>query len=373
MNCMGLYIHIPFCKSKCLYCDFNSFAHKEEYITPYFSALLREASAWAEKLSNKKFDTVYFGGGTPSYIPPALLSSAITEIKRLFTLTEDCEITIECNPATIDVDGLKQLRLVGANRLSIGLQSTNDMCLKTLGRIHTLRDFEECLTAARAAGFDNVSLDLMYGLPDMTISDWNECLDKALAFDAEHISVYALKVEDGTPFSKMTLNLPSEDESADMYELALDRLSKAGYNRYEISNFAKSGRASRHNQKYWHCDDFLGLGAGAYSCVFDSRFSNQTDISKYIKSVLSTGFAVCEKTPLDKKDQMSEFVFLGLRCEDGISLAEFEERFGKSLLTHFAAPIKKYTDWGFLILENGRLRLSDKGFFVSNAILSDFV
>ncbi len=373
MNSLGLYIHIPFCKSKCLYCDFNSFAKRERDIEPYFSVLKKEISAWAKDLGERPVDTIYFGGGTPSYAGTEKLCDIIRAVKEKFVVLDDAEITVECNPGTIDIDGFNTLKKNGVNRLSIGLQSTCDDMLKKMGRIHNVSQFEKCFLDARQAGFENISLDLMYGLPDMTIRDWEKTLDKAIAFDAEHISAYALKIEDGTPFSKIKLNLPDEDLCADMYELLVEKLRKAGYQRYEISNFAKKSFAARHNQKYWEYADFLGLGAGAYSFVDGVRFSNCTDILDYVKRVECDGKAVKSWEKISKNEQMSEFVFLGLRCEKGISLKDFEERFGIKLLEKFGKPIKKYIDLGFLALEDGYLSFYDKGFFVSNIILSDFV
>lgn len=369
----GLYIHIPFCKSKCRYCDFNSFANREMDIEPYFFALNNEISMWSEKLAERQFDTVYFGGGTPSFVDPAVLCECIRHIQDCFSLSPDCEITVECNPGTISFDGLASLKKAGVNRLSIGLQATDNQALSVLGRIHSVNDFEECLSAARRAGFDNISLDLMYGLPDMTMEKWEKTLEKAVLYQPQHISAYALKIEDGTPFSKMQLNLPDEDLCADMYEKAVEFLRINGYCRYEISNFALPGKESRHNQKYWECCDFLGLGAGAYSCIDNIRFNNEPDICRYIQSINTTGFAVIEKEELSFDEQMSEFVFLGLRCEKGISKTEFEKRFGKNISDCFGHTIARYIELGFLIDENGYLHFSDKGFFVSNTILSDFV
>lgn len=373
MNKAGIYIHIPFCKSKCFYCDFNSFANKEEYIVPYFSALNNEISVWSEKLNDRTFDTIYFGGGTPSFVETGLLCDVIERLKNDFNIANDCEITVECNPGTIGFESFLKLKSAGVNRLSIGLQSTDNYQLKALGRIHTVEDFATCFADARRAGFDNISLDLMYGLSDMNMAEWEQTLDKAIDFGAEHISVYALKIEEGTPFSKRKLALPNDDLCADMYEKAVDTLRKAGYDRYEISNFARARMESRHNQKYWELDDFLGLGAGAYSCVEGVRFCNESDIVKYIERVSEKGLAVIDEEYISKDEQMSEFVFLGLRCEKGISITEFEERFGQELLDKFAEPIKKYINLGFLTLEGDRLHFLDKGFFVSNVILADFV
>ncbi len=366
----GLYVHIPFCKSKCRYCDFNSFAGCERHIAPYFSALKHEAKAWAVREKGRKFDTLYFGGGTPSYADHNLLGKTISSMLSTFDFAKDTEVTVECNPGTIDPEGFKMLKKSGANRLSIGLQSADNETLKALGRIHTIEDFEKCFDAARRAGFENISLDLMYGLPDMTMADWEYSLSKAVSFDPEHISTYALKIEEGTPFSKIKLNLPDDDLCADMYERSVEVLEGYGFNRYEISNFAKKGFESRHNLKYWHRADYLGLGAGAYSCLENVRFSNYRDLDTYISA---KGIAICESEDISCEEQMSEFVFLGLRCTDGISGLEFKESFGKDIREVYGEQIKRYCDWGFMLYQDDILKFTDKGFFVSNSILADFV
>ncbi len=372
MKTSGLYIHIPFCKAKCGYCDFNSYSGKGAYMESYFSALMREIEETARKYP-QPVDTVYFGGGTPTFVPAELLCGALKRIKELFEQCSKCEISIECNPATIGYEGLKELREAGFNRLSIGLQSADNGCLKVLGRIHTFEDFAECFKNARLAGFENISLDLMYGLPEQTIADWKKTLECAVDFGTEHISCYSLKVEEGTPFSEIDLNLPDEDTVADMYEMAVEYLSKSGYDRYEISNFAKKGYESRHNLKYWKCDDFAGLGAGAFSCIEGARFSNEADICRYIEKIENSGTAEVERQELSDFDKMSEFVFLGLRLKDGIEEEEFIRRFNLNIDEVFGQPIEKYTKMGFLVREKGRICFSDKGFFVSNIILSDFV
>ncbi len=369
----GLYVHIPFCKSKCRYCDFNSFANCDEHIAPYFSALMEEAKAWSSHENTGTFDTLYFGGGTPSYVKPELLCKALDKFLSIFDFAENTEVTVECNPGTIDFEGFEILRQSGVNRLSIGLQSADNQALKLLGRIHTPEDFEKCFKSARRAGFDNISLDLMYGLPDMTMADWEYSLEKAIDFEPEHISVYALKIEEGTPFSRMKLALPEDDLCADMYEKSVEVLEEHGFNRYEISNFAKSGYESRHNLKYWKRINYLGLGAGAYSCLGDKRFSNHCDLNDYITAINTTGTAVCESESVSSFEQMSEFVFLGLRCTEGISILEFKEKFCCDITEVFGEPIQKYCGMGFMMQKDNRLKFSDKGFFVSNIILADFV
>lgn len=368
---LGLYIHIPFCKSKCRYCDFNSYAKMDEFIKPYFSALMKEAEYYKNTVQN--VDTVYFGGGTPTSVEPKLLGQAVKGLFEIFDISNDAEITAECNPGTIDLDGLKVLRQSGINRLSIGLQTTDDETLKTLGRIHTFDDFKSCFENARTAGFDNISFDLMYGLPDQSLDDWSKTLDAVKAFGAEHISCYSLKVEEGTPFANMDLSLPDDDLAADMYELAVKKLAEQGYDRYEISNFAKPGKESRHNLKYWRCDDFVGLGAGAYSCVGARRFSNICKIDEYIAAVQQNGSAESWSSTQSRDEQMSEFMFLGLRCSKGVCDSDFKARFGVPFNEVFGEVIKKYTDWGFLVFDSDYLRFSDKGFFVSNTIFADFV
>lgn len=371
MKTLGLYVHIPFCKAKCGYCDFNSYAGKVEYIQPYFSALLSEVEAVAKKYP-LPVDTIYFGGGTPTFVEPKLVCDVLDKIKELFEQCSSCEISIECNPGTIEYEGLKKLSEHGFNRLSIGLQSADNRCLKELGRIHTFEDFSKCFENARKAGFENISLDLMYGLPKQTMSDWKNTLKCAVEFGTEHISCYSLKVEEGTPFSKMNLDLPHDDTVADMYETAVEFLRVHGYERYEISNFAKAGCESRHNLKYWKCDDFVGIGAGAFSCADGVRFSNTLDICEYIERVKNCD-AIEERELLSDFDKMSEFVFLGLRLKEGISEKEFENRFKLNIDEVFGEQIEKYRKMGFLIREKGFIRFSDKGFFVSNTILSDFV
>ena len=372
MKNTGIYIHIPFCKSKCNYCDFNSYARMNEYIAPYFSALNGEIGINSDKIKTG-VDTVYIGGGTPTSVNTEYICRVMEKVFSSYNISDHAEITAECNPGTIGYEGLKALRDSGINRLSIGLQSTDDKLLKALGRIHTFDDFKRCFGDARRAGFDNISLDLMYGLPKQSLEIWKNTLEKAVEFDCEHISAYSLNVEEGTPFAKMQLHLPDDDTVADMYEECVDFLGKSGYKRYEISNFAKLGRESRHNLKYWRCEDFIGFGAGAYSCIGNERFSNCCSIGDYIKGIEENGIAIQDRIPLTKEDKMSEFVFLGLRCTEGISTEEFKNRFGCGIFDVYGEQIEKYIKMGFLIYNEERIYFADTVFFVSNSILADFV
>ena len=336
---LGIYIHIPFCKSKCNYCDFNSFAGIEYLQKDYCLALKNEIKNFNKK--KEIVDTVYFGGGTPTYLSPDLLTDILKTVRENFILSDNCEITTECNPATIDEIGFRKLHNTGFNRVSIGLQSCDDKLLKTLGRIHSFIEFENCFKQARMAGFKNISIDLMYGLPNQTKDIWLDTLKKVISFSPEHISSYSLKIEDGTPFSYMNLDIPDDDTVREMYDICTDFLESHGYNRYEISNYAKEGFESNHNCKYWKCENFAGFGAGAYSCIDNLRYSNISDIQAYINSVLERGNAIEKEIPLSDMDMMSEFCFLGLRMSDGISTYEFKNRFGIELTQVFGNEIEK--------------------------------
>lgn len=367
---LGIYLHIPFCKQKCLYCDFNSYAGMETMMDDYCNALKAEIAANSSK---EKVDTIYFGGGTPTVLGGERLAELLQKVREKFTLIADCEITAECNPGTIDKDGLRQMYQAGFNRLSIGLQSTDDRTLKQLGRIHSLEDFEQCFQHAREVGFENLSLDLMYGLPGQTVDGWKKTLEKAIAFAPEHLSCYGLKVEEGTPFAMMNLVLPDDDTVGEMYDICVEKLKKAGYERYEISNFAKPGQESRHNLKYWRCDDFLGLGAGAYSCMSGVRYDNVSGVGEYYSAIVEKNSAIEEKFPLSLDDQMSEFCFLGLRTQKGISEDVFRGRFGKEITDVFGDVLKKNLERGTLLLQEGWYRVAPEFLFVSNGILADFV
>ncbi len=367
---LGLYLHIPFCKQKCLYCDFNSYAGKECAMDDYCKALAEEIFLFS---TNETVDTIYFGGGTPTVIGAKRLGELLEKIMVRFSLSKDCEITAECNPGTIDKEGLAELKKAGFNRLSIGLQSADDDVLKRLGRIHSFADFKTCFHNAREVGFNNLSLDLMYGLPGQSLGDWMKTLKEALVFAPEHISCYALKVEEGTPFAHMELALPDDEIVRRMYDDGVTMLEKAGYLRYEISNFAKPNKESRHNVKYWQCDDFAGFGAGAYSCIGDNRYDNLGGILDYCKGIEERKTAIEENIPLTKEDKMSEFCFLGLRLTKGIDAKEFEKRFSVKIEDVFGEILNKNIKRGTIIKEGDNYRIASEFLYVSNGILADFV
>lgn len=362
----GLYIHIPFCVRKCKYCDFNSYSGYADLYEQYFSCLEKEL----ENYKNIIFDTIYIGGGTPTVPPNHYLKNLI---KNITNKTADCEITVECNPGTVSLSDFENLREAGANRISMGLQSANDDELKMLGRVHSLADFEESFKNARIAGFENISLDIMFGLPEQDMEKLGKTLEKAVEFGSEHISCYCLKVEEGTPFYNMNLNLPDDDESADMYDFVVDFLEKHGFSRYEISNFARNGRISKHNTKYWQMEEYIGIGAGAHSYYGNKRFSKISNINEYIASVLSGESAVEDCIEIDESDKMSEFVFLGLRMSEGINEEKFEKMFGKDIMDIYGEVIEKYLKNGVMERKNGNIFIKSQFLYVSNNILSDFV
>lgn len=368
---LGIYIHIPFCASKCNYCDFNSRVAPEVLKTEYIDALCKEIERFAE--DGDIVDTIYFGGGTPTILEPEQLIRVLDAVRRRFSVDENCEITTECNPATMGYDGFAALKRAGFNRISVGVQSADDEQLKVLGRIHNFGDAKKCIADAKRAGFENVSLDLMFGIPNQDLESWAKTLKSAIKLNPQHISCYALKIEEGTPFASMDLNVADDERSREMYEKCVEILQQSGYSRYEISNFARSGIESRHNQKYWKCEDFVGFGAGAYSCYMGERYSNIYDVKIYIECALKGECSAADRIVLDKEDMMSEFVFLGLRMDAGISGAEFAARFSVDIFDVFGDEMDKNLKRGTIIQSGDRLKIPPDFIYVSNAILSDFV
>ena len=364
----GLYIHIPFCKKKCNYCDFNSYCGLDDMHEAYFSCIEKEVLQTAK--DGIVFDTVYIGGGTPTVPDNKYLVNLIKNIKNI---TSDAEVTVECNPGTVSLEDLKRLKSSGANRLSIGLQSTDDKELEFLGRIHTLAQFEECFYNAREAGFDNISIDIMFGLPNQTIETFKKTLKKAAGYESEHISCYCLKVEKGTPFAAMKLNLPDDDKIADMYDYCVEFLNDKGYELYEISNFSKNGKRSKHNTKYWLLEDYMGIGAGAHSFYENKRFSKIRGVKEYINEISKGKDAIANIENITETEKMSEFMFLGLRMADGVSEEKFKEMFLKDIFDVYRAPLEKYLKMGVLKREKGRIFIKPQFLYVSNNILSDFI
>lgn len=371
---LGLYIHIPFCISKCPYCDFYS-GTDDSLMGRYTDALVLHMEDYAESASSYDVDTVYFGGGTPTSMPVACLLDVTDGIYDNFTLREDTEFTVEANPATVTYSGLKKLRRAGVNRLSIGLQSADDGELKALGRVHTFDDFRESYDFARKAGFRNINVDLMYGIPGQTEDSLAETLAKVAALDPEHISLYGLRIEDGTPFAKKrdTLDLPGEDAECAMYFSAIDFLAENGWAQYEISNFAKPGKQCLHNLRYWNCEEYIGFGPGAHSYFGGRRFAYRRDTEAYIRNLEYQGSVpdiLSEDYALKPSERLGEYVMLRLRLTDGVDSDAFAAKFGVSFEKMFGKYLPMYIENGFMENIGRKYRFTPKGMFVSNYILS---
>ncbi len=366
---MGIYVHIPFCMKKCNYCDFNSYANCFVKEQTYFDALFSEIKEKGKEFKDVLCDTVYIGGGTPTAVDSENIKKLMRELLENFDISKDAEITIECNPKTAEEKDFERYIKSGINRTSIGLQSTNNSLLKTLGRIHTKEDFLDCLKSAKNAGFENISADLMFALPDQSLKMWEETLLEVKDFGLSHISCYGLKIEEGTPFYNQKLNLPDEDLNGDMYDLAVKVLEDAGFMRYEISNFAKRGKESKHNLKYWSLMPYIGLGAGAYSSVGYERYMNPKNIDEYISGAGKRE----DYIRLSEDEKRAEFMFMGLRKTEGISIWEFKEHFSVDIFEVYKKPLEKYIKNGALNFKNDRLYINENMLYISNGILCDFV
>ncbi|MDD3223841.1 MAG: radical SAM family heme chaperone HemW [Clostridium sp.] len=370
MEKSALYVHIPFCKQKCLYCDFPSFCNVDFLMEDYIDALVIEL----KKIEGNKISTIFIGGGTPTY----LSLQALKKLKKVFLeldIDKKIEFTVEGNPGTFSKKKLEILKSMGVNRLSIGLQAVQDKLLKELGRIHNFNEFLESYNIARKVGFENINIDLMFGLPNQSFDDWKKTLNEVLKLNPQHLSCYSLIIEEGTPFYKLYNedNLPEEDLVLKMYEYTKEILKQNGYNHYEISNFAKEGYECRHNLVYWELLNYIGVGSSSHSYYNGKRYKNEANVKKYIEKINENGSAVIEEHQNSLEDDMEEFVFLGLRKMDGISIYEFKKRFGKDIYSVYGKVIEKYQKDKMIFLKNGRLSLSSRGINISNYILSDFI
>lgn len=371
---LGLYVHIPFCHSKCPYCDFYSDTDTA-MASRYTEALLLHMEDYARAAAAHDVDTVFFGGGTPTVLPVSRLISILEGIEDTFTLRTDAEITVEANPATVSLSELKRLRRAGVNRLSMGLQSANNDELAALGRIHTFEEFADSFKAARKAGFRNISIDLMYGIPGQTLPSFRRTLEEVTALEPEHISVYGLKIEEGTPFAarKDSLMLPDEDTESEMYFEAIRFLASAGYAQYEISNFAKPGKQCLHNLRYWNCEEYLGFGPGAHSYFGGRRFAFRRSIEDYVRAMEFPGSVsdlLSEDYEIHPSERLGEYVMLRMRLTDGVDTDAFAARFGVSFEKLFGKYLKLYGTNGFMEKYGRRWRFTPKGMYVSNYILS---
>ena len=367
---ISVYIHIPFCKKKCNYCAFNSKIGGEEEISNYVDALI------AEILNSEPAEvtTIYFGGGTPSILNLLQIKKIFTALKKKFNFDANAEITIEINPGTVDENFLRGLRELGFNRLSIGVQSFSDRLLKIIGRIHDAKTAIETVLSAKKF-FSNISLDLMYGLPSQTLAELESSVEIFSDLDVQHISIYGLEIEEGTKFfaEKDFLNLPSDETCSDMYDFITEKIPALGFERYEVSNFAKKNFESRHNVGYWTGREYFGFGAGAHSYKKNLRTSNTKNVADYIKKIRAgEKFFEVEEVVTDQA-AIEEFCFLGLRMAKGISIKNFADRFGRNIFEIYGAVFEKYFKLNLLKVEGDRIFFTPHGFKVSNIILSDFL
>ncbi len=375
-----LYLHIPFCLSKCGYCAFTSQELGETVLNNYAALLIEEMQLVNTITVGQKLDSIYFGGGTPSLLEDRQVKSLIEKAHELFGLDADCEITLEANPGTVDQNRLAALQRAGVNRLSLGVQSFNDNLLNCLGRIHTADQARQAVQDARTAGFNNIGLDLMHSLPSQNIKGWQVDLEQAVRLSPEHLSIYGLTVEEGTPFfQRYPCDSPErtgDDLSADMFEMADDLLTAAGYEHYEIANYARPGFRSRHNSGYWRRDGYLGVGAGAHSFLKDGhgvRFGNEGSLQEYGEALADGRLPRCDIQLLSRDEALEEYMFLGLRLADGVSLIEFEQEFGSACRDIYGRIIDELVELGLMQCDKMYLRLTRRGRLLSNQVFTRFL
>lgn len=370
---ISVYVHIPFCKSKCYYCDFKSFVNNEKYFQDYLEVLKEEIKSF--DFTNYTIDTIFFGGGTPTILPSKYICD-IMEILSYYKISENAEITIECNPATADFDYFRNIRKSGINRLSVGVQSTNDELLNKIGRVHKYKDVINTFENAKKAGFENINADLIMSLPNQTIYDMEKTLEDIFKLDLQHLSVYSLIIEEDTVFGRLNdcefekLNLPSEEVDRETYHMICQMLSENNYKQYEISNFAKIGFECRHNINYWQRAEYIGFGVSSHSLLNKKRFANTNNLKEYL---LDKGKTKHEKNSLSKEDEMEEFIFLGLRMLEGVDICKFKKEFGEDFYSLYKEVIEEMQKLGFLEFNGSMLRLTDKGIDVSETVIFEII
>lgn len=372
-SCMEIYVHIPFCLRKCRYCDFLSFPCSGEEKRQYLSALEQEIAECGRGRGEGAVSSIYFGGGTPSLLSGEEMKDLMESLDRQFLLAPEAEITMEANPGTLTASGLVGYREAGINRLSIGCQSVHDRELSMLGRIHRYGDFQESYRMAREAGFANINVDLMYGLPGQTAASWRQSLETVCGLAPEHISAYSLIVEEGTPFADMDLDLPDEDAERQMAADAVEVLADHGYARYEIANFARPGFACRHNIGYWDGTPYISFGLGASSYMDQTRWRNTRSIENYLKNAASPACLRRDVEILTIESRMEEFMFLGLRMTAGVSKSEFAKRFGVSMNEVYGEKIEHFVREKLLTNSGDRVFLTGRGLDLANVVMAEFL
>ncbi|MGI8668877.1 MAG: radical SAM family heme chaperone HemW [Aridibacter sp.] len=374
----GIYIHIPFCKSRCSYCDFATDVYRNnDAVEKYVNGLISEITNYELRITNY-VETLYFGGGTPSLLSAKQLENILETIYGKFEFDENVEFTLEMNPATVSLEKLKDFKSLGVNRASFGVQTFDDKALKILARGHNADDARNTFELLRKAKFENISFDLIGGLPNQSLKDWEKNLDEALKMNPGHLSLYLLEIHEGTPLAEQIRSkrqpLPDEDLAGEMYEMMVEKVAAEGFEQYEISNFAKRGFESKHNNKYWLCEPVFGFGVSAHS--FDGigkRWSNERDTKNYVSLIENGKSPIVEMNNLSEKQLSAEFAFLNLRLAKGLDLYEFEEKFGINSMNEYADELKHFEELGLIETSEEFLRLTRKGFVYSNEVFALFV
>jgi len=366
----GIYVHIPFCRQKCRYCDFLSFPDKLNLAESYLTCVFHEMAMRAEELKSYSFDTLYIGGGTPSVVDESYIAMLVAAARRYLHLSKGAEITIELNPESATAKKIEMYKKAGINRYSVGLQSANNALLQDIGRCHNLKKFLECASLLKG---ENFNVDVMIGLKNQTVEDVLEAIRVAAKSGASHISMYALTPEDGTPIYTDYLNgeLPDGDETAAMYSAGLEELTRLGFERYEVSNFAREGKESRHNKNYWLRGEYIGFGVSASSHINNVRFTNTYDLDEYFKCIMSNRFPVVDKEEIDKTGRIDETIMLALRTAQGLNIVKFNTEFGIDFKSAYAQPLKKNA--AYLSEEGDFIRVKGDYLYVQNSIICDFL
>ena len=369
---LGIYIHIPFCVRKCDYCDFYSVPGRDGRMDEYLHALEVHIAESAPQAELYTVNTIYFGGGTPTFFGAERLARLLQIVRKQFNVSKDCEITVECNPDSADQDTLLTLKKAGVNRLSMGVQSAQDKELEEIGRVHSFARATQAFQRARDVGFDNISLDLIYGLPDQTMESWKESVEALLKLNPEHLSCYGLKLEQGTPLyeRREQEQMADDDTQADMYLWMVERLKNAGYGQYEISNFARPGRQSRHNLKYWMGEEYIGFGPSAHSYFGQQRYSFVRDLDAYVKGVLYNGKILDESTRINRREMGKEYLMLRMRTIWGVEENEYRERFYLNFRP-LEERFREYESYGWAECTEGRWHFTPSGFLLSNPLIGD--
>jgi len=371
---LALYLHIPFCRRRCTYCDFNTYADLDNLFIPYTRALAKEVRAGGR---GERVKSIFFGGGTPSILPMALTKGLLAACRDAFVVVDDAEITLEANPGTVDEEKLSGLRRIGINRLSLGVQSAHPSELTLLGRLHTFEQADQAVAMARVAGFENLSLDVIYGLPKQSLADWQVTLNAVLCLEPDHLSCYGLSVEEGTPLAAQVeegfLPQPDPDEGAEMYELTEEWLGEAGFMHYEISNWAKPGRQCRHNLVYWRNEDYLGFGAGAHSFRDRKRWWNVLTPDEYIARVMADEVPEAGAEEVDLVREMGETMMMGLRLSEGVTAQTFQRRFQRTLSQVYGQELGELEAAGLIEWDGQRVRLTARGRLLGNQVFARFL